>query len=280
MENLFRTTVYHARISLVRTVVDYDSKSEIDLTEYISKIIKNDLITKSIQGHFNWHFGNIEDDKDCIYCRLGKLRKRGVTTQFDDKTKKFIEIESQDQDAFISHILFDKKSHFLLFEERPELGYKELMYVIVETVRKQFNREIHIDILPNNVEVNKLLKEAVKVTKATFLLKPSNPDNSEDLRKMDELIRDIRAKKAKMEFDNDEGLNFKDSKTFSSALSLSNRGFGTFNLDYEYDDGQKRKFSSKKKQLKETISKPSNDEKWKKKLIEMLKQTIGLLNRK
>src|SRR3989344_7684770 len=141
MENLTRTTVYHARISLVKTVIDYDSKSEVDLTEYISKVIKNDLVTKSIQSRFNWHFGNIEEDKEFIYCRLGKLRKRGVTTQFDDKAKKFIEIESQDQDAFISHLLFDRKNHYLLFEERPEVGYKELMYVIIETVKKQFNRD-------------------------------------------------------------------------------------------------------------------------------------------
>ncbi|MBU0471527.1 MAG: hypothetical protein KKF65_02810 [Nanoarchaeota archaeon] len=280
MRNLSRTTVYHSRISLVKTVFDYSEKSESKLSNMISTLIKEDKVNQAITSDFGWHFGDVIEFKTYIHCKLGKIRKKKQKTLFDNTQKKFIEIESNEEDAIISHILFDKKTHFFLFEERPEVGYKELIYVITEAIRKIYDREIHIDILPNNLEVTRILKDASKITKARFLLQPSNPDNSADLRKMDELIRDIRAKKAKMEFVNDDGLDHENSKTFKSALSLSNRGFGTFNLDYEYSDGTKHKFSSKKKQLRETMPKPTSDESWKKKLIELLNNTINLLNKK
>lgn len=279
-KSLTRTTVYHSRISLVKTVMDYGTKSETDLTNFMTKLMTKDMISGVIKSNFDWHFGDVQETQEHIFCKLGKIRKKKEKTKFDDKTKKFIEIKSDDEDIFISHMLFDKKNHFFLFEERPEVGYKELIFVITESVKKLFDREIHIDILPNKLEVTRVLKDANKITKARFLLKPSNPDNSEDIRRMDDLIKDIRAKKAKMEFDNDDGLEFKKSSTFKSALSLSNRGFGDFNLDYEFADGVKHKFSSKKKQLKETMPKPKSDDDWKKKLIQQLKNTIDLLNRK
>lgn len=277
---IHRTTIYYARISLIRTLFDYDKKSASEVTEYISQLINRDLISTNIKGAYEWHFGNIEDTADYLYCKLGKLRTKGKTTRFDDLKKQFIEVESEDKDAFISHILFDKKNHLILFEERPELGYKELKWTITEAVQRQFQKVISIDILPNKIELTKILNDAYRVTKAKFLLKPSNPDNSEDLKKMDDLIRDVRAKRAKMEFDNEEGLDFKNSKNFKSALSLSNRGFGTFNLDYEYIDGVKRKFNSSKKILKETIPKPPSEERWKNKLKEMLKQAMEMLDKK
>ncbi|PIR40208.1 MAG: hypothetical protein COV33_00970 [Candidatus Zambryskibacteria bacterium CG10_big_fil_rev_8_21_14_0_10_34_34] len=258
--------------------MDYGEKSADKLTELFSKLIKEDNVSEAIISDYEWHFGDIKEDNEIIFCKLGKIRKIRQKTKFDNKKKTFLEIKSDDEDVFISHLLFDKKNHFFLFEERPEVGYKELTHILTESFKKLNNREIAIAILPNKLEVNKILTGKFTVTKARFLLRPSNPDNSEDLKKMDNLIRDVHAKRATMDFVNDDGLD-KESSTFNSALSLSNRGFGSFHLNYTSPDGKKRHFYSKQKQLKDTISKPNSETEWKSKLLDLLSKTIDLLNK-
>lgn len=262
----------------MKTLSDYDKRSSTDLTRIIVNFIKTKKISDVLSTTHDWRFGDIQDAKEFIFCRLGKIRKVKKKTIYDEKTKSFKDIDSDDEDVFISHIFFDKKGHFFLFEERPELGYKELMHIIKESVKKFYDKEISIDILPNKFEISGILKRAHRITRASFMLKPSNPDNSEDLKKMDDLIRDVKAKKAKVEFNNDEGLNTK-SSTFNSALSLSNRGFGDYNIDYEFTDGKKHKYYSKKKQLKETIRKPKSEAEWKNKMKEMFQKMIDLLDK-
>lgn len=274
-----RTTVYISRISLIKTIQDYDKKSTEELEKMVSQLIKNDEITNQIKSDFEWHFGDIFEDAKTIFCKLGKIKKHKEKTKFDKENKKFIDITTDEEEAFISHLLFDKKNHFLIFEERPEVGYKELMFVISESLKRIFKRDIKIEILPNKIETKRILDEASKIMRAVFSLTPSNPDSAEDLRKMDELVRDVKAKRAKLDFFNEDGLNFKKSIALHSALSLSDRGFGKYSLEYE-QDGKVHKYESKRKQMKESIKKSRTNQEWRNKLLDILEKIKSLLDKK
>jgi len=274
-------TMYYARINLHKLLADYDSKSEKFLSEKITDLINNENVSDAVKSDYKWRFGDIIETENNIFCKLGKIRKVKEKTIFDQKNKKFIQTTSTDEDVFISHIFFDKKRHFFIFEERrPEIGYKELIYIIEQSFKKFYEREISIDLLPNKLALNKILEISNKITRVKFVLKPSNPDDAEDIKTMENIIRDIKAKKATIDFTNIDGLKVKDSKTYNSGNQMVAKGFGNETLEYIDKGGKKQSYNSKNKIMKETIKKPVNDNEWKSKFIDMLNNLVKVSNQK
>ena len=128
--------------------------------------------------------------------------------------------------------------------------------------------------------IEAILKIARKVTYAHFVLKPSNPDMSEDSRKIDEALRAMGAETAKLDVSSNRGLNYDHSNLLTSSLAQVHRGYGRYTLIYENESGERIKFQSWTKNFKESFEKPKDKEGMKNKLKQVLGHALKMLEEK
>src|SRR3989338_1158828 len=278
-----RTTIYLGRLYLHKDL-DYYSKQKEPanfISERLTSLIKKNEITKYItHPDFEWKFGGVIEGDGFIYGKLGKIKKSKIRTVYDDNKEDFIELEDMVGDAEVSHFCIFFKEHIILFERRPNLGHKELIYIFSEYYNKLFDHKGGMDIglLQNKAEIIKILKQAEKLTLVKFNLIPSNPDNSDDLKKMDEALKEINADKAKFEVENKEdGLEFKKPNLLTSSFALCDRGYGSYVLTYKKGD-QELKIESRSKIIKESLDLPSETENILKEFRRILAQAKAILD--
>ena len=97
-----------------------------------------------------------------------------------------------------------------------------------------------------------------KVVRVTFQLIPSNPDDKEIFKKLDEMFHKSGIEDGKMQFDNPEGLNVQaEGGIVREAIGLSDAGYGAYKARVEGEGTQT--ISSKDNIIRETIPLKKSD---------------------
>ena len=122
------------------------------------------------------------------------------------------------------------------------------------------NDQIKIDLIKDE---SKLLKEFEKrkVLNIIFDLKPSNPEDEEDFKIVDDLIKKSKAKKARIKIENTDGLDLSERQGLArQGVALTSAGYGEYNALVE-EDGRYKTIRSKGDILREVfdVSSFSND---------------------
>lgn len=286
MYKLRKTTSYVARISINTSLINFDKGMTKRVEEFNEKIIdyfKNVQLDKLIiSPAYDWRYGDLEFGEEFIFGRLGKIVKGKTKFVYDETHKGFVEKESDEPEAELTTFLLSLKTHLLVFEERPSIGYKEFLFVFQESFNKFLKQDsaVTLELITNKQLIEAILDTAKKVLKAKFVLRPSNPDMDEDNKKIDEALKEMKADSAKLEVRSEDGLETKKPSLFRSSIAQGNKGYGHYAITYENQNGDILKFESRKKIFKENFEVSNNKDALKSKFKQILKNALSLLDKK
>ena len=220
-----RTINYEKEKSFEEKIFDFISKSE----GYIEKNRKG--IEKAI-----WVFGNVSkqnmDGEEVFYGRFGKLKGTAKETLYDKKARNFIEENLIKQLAqSYSNFIIHPKTQTIIFEERrPDIKIEKFVKIFENSYLSYFPdlTAMKIRLMVEEGRVFTMLKDK-KVVRVTFQLIPSNPDDKEIFKKLDEMFHKSGIEDGKMQFDNPEGLNVQaEGGIVREAIGLSDAGYGAY----------------------------------------------------
>jgi len=208
-----------------------------------------ELVTKSekyIQekgkgkGKFIWILleGNaIEcDNTKIVYAQLAKINKNFEDKYLDEPTRSIKTVVSdQPRVVSVSNFIIDLKSQTILFEEKPQISIKQFMYIFSTLYRRYFQdlSNIKIDPVIETDKIFEILGQYDKIISASFKVTPSNPEDEDDFRKLDKILKKSDATEANLKFKsegNEDGLNIKDDTIVREAIALSGAGYGNYTI--------------------------------------------------
>jgi hypothetical protein len=231
--------------------------SDEDAMHRIRRLIGGSSKVRGKRGGFDWVFGDCEDvtselpsGEPLFFARLGKVRHGLMETFYDEKKKSFIRQELALHQAAYSNFMIYPKKHLIVFEEKlPYISIGQF----VDAFRMIYNHtnsdlsDIRIEPLSEPVQTMKMIRSYDKIIEVDFDLVTSNPDDSEDFRILDNLLKEARSADSKLKLRNESetGLNI-DSKLIKAGFSLGAKGYGEFTVR-AVKGGAARTFKSRDK---------------------------------
>jgi len=254
-----KVTVYAGRLNFTfeKTVTNPE---KIERENIIKMVSKNENLAED--EDFFWRFGGIRilENKNIILGRVGKIRKSRLMTEFDDKTNDFIEKKTDIKFAYSSNFCIFLDKNLILFERKFGIGFMEIKNKIEEIFTDMCKIEMEIELLKDKKEVMKIIQESDKLIEIDFSIRPTNPDSDEDMKVIDNLLKQSKAKKARMKFENKiEGLETKEKNIISSGIALCSKGYGSYRIKAKKGD-RETTIDSVKKIIKESEVPPKHGE--------------------
>lgn len=211
---------------------------EYRLEELVTKSEKYTQETGKGKQKFLWILLDGEkfnfDDKSIIYARLAKINTRFEEEYLDEdkRTTKKVVID-RPRILMSSNFIIEPNSQSILFEEKPQISIKQFIEIFSTLYKRYFADMTNVRIDPR-IETEKIfqiLGQYDKITKASFKVTPSNPEDEEDFRKLDEILKNSNSSEANLKFKNEEdGLNICDNTIVREAIALSGAGYGNCTL--------------------------------------------------
>ena len=210
------------------------------------------------ENEFAWRFGGIHLAGQSITGKFGKEKLIKNMTQFDERRNDFVEKPTRKGEAFYSNFCIFLNENIILFERKFGVGHIEFVKAFSAVYNKAHGRgNLEVELLKDKEEILAIMERADMVTSIEFSIKPTNPDAGEESRKVDDMLKEIRAKKSGMSFsNNEEGIDYKKKGSIvSSAIALCNRGYGKYNVKTKKGEEEVR-IESIKKLIKEHTKAP------------------------
>ena len=269
MRNTYKREFLSGRIHIMTQIKMYQKLSETYFKDRLLKMIKEAVYNPENKWRNIWAFeykGEIlYQNEKVFYGYFGKVKGKGMEQTYDMNKHQFLKeyVEKNIAQAYAFFII-NPETQVILFEEKNSLKYTQFIKMFEKSYNDFYNTndEIKIDLIKDETKLLEDL-ENKKVLHISFNLKPSNPEDDEEYRLVDNLLKKARAKSAKVEIENKiEGLKFdeKDGLT-RQGVALSGAGYGDYEALVELD-GLPKTIRSKDKVLREVfnISKFSNNE--------------------
>lgn len=253
------TTLYFVRVHLKS-----EFPKNVDLFEKLEKLLerKNNYITDKKDAEFSWIFTDFEKlEKDIIYCALAKMETKDVIKTYEDG--KLVDKKNNILKRAIEYSNFwiIPKENLIVFERRRDIGEMQFLEILSKSFKEMFYEDklrLDFDFLKNPKEIFKLIETADKFVRFKLNVHPTNPDNHEDLKKIDDELKALNAKGGLIEFYNPNGLDLKKKGTLArSGIILASRGYGEYLGEYYIDDEQYN-INSNKPIMKEHTKLSSN----------------------
>jgi hypothetical protein len=123
--------------------------------------------------------------------------------------------------------------------------------------KQHFNdfSDLKIDLVYEREKIFYKLKEYDKITEVQLNLVPSNPENEDEFKKLDDTLKEIKAKAATLVFKNEtDGLNVGENTIIAQGINLSSAGYGTVKFTAT-KGSETEKFDSKSQILRYGVPK-------------------------
>ena len=257
------STIYLARIHVsegVQSLLGETPSEDIRLPfkERMERLFTSERTSLLIRHpEFEWKFGGVVAQRDLIFGKLGRIRKEAIRTVYDEGKKDFIEQAVERPDADVTNFCLFLHDKIIAFERKQLIGQNVFMKILEELYNRFLGVSlgISLDLLTDTKEIYEILGGADKLLSISFKLKPTNPSTADEIHKMDEGLKKIRADKATLEFQNrSDGLEYKvDGNFVEVGIEMCRRGYGSFSMKYLKGD-QEIPFNSKTKVFRETTS--------------------------
>jgi hypothetical protein len=215
------------------------------------------------RGKFLWVFADIlvklVDEDKIIFARLGKNKKEKVETVFDKKNWSYTRVaETAPKAESFSNFIIIPKSQTILFEEKKSIiSINQFVEMFSSIYNQHFNdiSDLKIDLVYEREKIFYKLKEYDKITEVQLNLVPSNPENEAEFRKLDDTLKEIKAKAATLVFKNEtDGLNVGENTIIAQGINLSSAGYGTVKFTAT-KGGETENFDSKSQILRYGVPK-------------------------
>jgi hypothetical protein len=171
-----------------------------------------------------------------VYAQLAKINKNFEDKYLDEPTRSIKTIVSdQPRVVSVSNFIIDLKSQTVLFEEKPHISIKQFMQIFSTLYRRYFKdlSNIKIDPVIESDKIFEILGQYDKIISANFKVTPSNPEDEDDFRKLDALLKKSDTAEANLKFKsdgNESGLNIKEDTIVREAIALSGAGYGNYTI--------------------------------------------------
>ncbi|WP_414837408.1 hypothetical protein ACK3SF_03995 [Candidatus Nanosalina sp. VS9-1] len=207
----------------------------------------------------DWKIGGVEVEDGVIYGKLGRiLTGEYEEPTWDEEEKDFVYEDSEDTNFSYFAIIPSEK--LIMYERKKYIGHKQFRTVFVEGFNNFYNSDdlLEINFIEQKGEFKEILSEASSIPEARFKqLEPTNPDFTEESKKIDNALRGMNAESAKLEAENEEeSLKFTDGSLLGSAIALVSEGYGEFSIDYIMD-GERKTLTSGDKPIRKEIVRPA-----------------------
>jgi hypothetical protein len=276
-------TVFVGRINFTSQMAlgEFFGSKKINFDDKLVKFIQEDAPAKLIVSpDFKWRFGGIQQEDNLIFGKFGKIGTSDTHMVYDEKSKDFIETERKEYNATVSHFCIFLKEHLIIFERTRSPGYKEFMIVFREAFSRYVDVKdcVSIDLIKNKVEIAKIIKQADRIVNLDFTIRPSNPDHSDDIKRIDDELKTMRAEKARLSFDSwKKGLDVQSPTILRSSIALCDRGYGDYRIQYVKGE-EERRLDSKTQVVREKMKISKNSEQMKKEYQRIRNQTMDMLD--
>ncbi len=199
-----------------------------------SKTDINDLLVKAkkedLSEGFDWKFGGITCDGECIYGRLGKIKNR-TQTIFDESLKDF-KVESR-KAAEVSTFLIDLAESAIVYESKKDVGRNAPIRLLSEVFNQYHNQkeQLTINQLTDKRELGERIKDLDKVVSFSLDVWPTNPNSTQLSKEFDKSLRegnlkvDIKGKAKSRK----QGIHLDKISWLTGGFDLAGEGFGRQN---------------------------------------------------
>lgn len=237
-----------------------ETPSKTFFRDRLRKLVKEGIYKEPNRWRKVWAFellGELQFEGDTLlYGLFGKITGKGMESTFDMQNHHYSReyIEKDIAEAY-SYFIINPESQTIIFEEKASLRYKHFIRMFKHSYNDFYNTEDEIDIDLIKDE-SKLLDdlEKKKILYIEFELHPSNPNDEEDFRPTDTLLREAHARKAKIRIENQsEGLSLAKEGLARQGVALTSASYGKYRAQVEQDGRKKIISSEKDKVLIETI---------------------------
>ena len=194
------------------------------------------------KNKFTWAFGdyliNEDEGEKIIFARLGKIKSDSIEDFYDKETKSFRQMVIESKTISYSNFIIIPEDQVIVFEEQPSITAKMFLECLSRFYRRHSNgiSTITIDLIVDEEKIFTRLDSFDKITKVSFKVIPSNPDDEDDFRKLDEELKESNATEAGQWYKNEsEGLLIENSM-IKQGLALCNAGYGDYTVVGETND--------------------------------------------
>ncbi len=244
----------------------------------------NDLLEKAKKGDlsegFDWKFGGIKSEGDCIYGRLGKIKDK-TQLIFDESLKDF-KLEKR-QSAEVSTFLIDVKEKVIVYESKKDVGRIAPVRLLTE-IFNQYHDEKETLIIKQFTDaraLSKLMNELDEIISFSLKVWPTNPSSTELSKEFDKTLRNSnleveirgRAKKKK------DGIKIENAPWLDGGLHLAGEGYGSAHVSGK-KDGKKKSIFFGRIPLTLPFEISSDDTKNIRKLLDKIKEASIILGKK
>jgi hypothetical protein len=244
-----------AKVNINGNILCHNVQELIDL---IPDAIKSKYILKSKKSQWTWEFTHVNefpwDNRILITGYFIKSRKESKTIVKDNKLYLY---EIPEKVAYPSFFIYDPLYEILIFEETGDIQRQQFIDAF-ERIIYQANLsigKIEVELLPKKDEVYKHIHNIEYLTKIEFdLVHPNGFIGKDAYKDLEELIRNEKATRMKVSFENEKGLD-KNGVFIQSGIEMVSRGYGQVNA-YGFNEVPSRRKGKKKK---EHISYKSRD---------------------
>ena len=260
--SMAKTNFYFGRLNFkhqLTTLSDYDSDMDrVDrirstLYDYVNS---GEVVFSEVGGDEKWIFGASIKRDGLIFGKFGKIYT-DQPTRYDFEQGDFIDSEEEETQAEYSMFLIQPEKNLIVFNQRHRIGYRQFQRAFAAGYNNFYNLDdgISITLLKDAGDVERILEET-EVQSVEFDLVPTNPTSDPDMEVLDNHIRNMEADIFGMDAKADGGINM-DDDLMKAALSMSNAGYGDFQMEYERQN-RREKYSSADKPASQETDKPSN----------------------
>ena len=181
-------------------------------------------------GH-EYVFGNVhKEDNGLITGRMGfPAIEELVERDYDEVLGEFNERVVEHPDAPSVPFVLDPADGLIAFEDlSPRIkprGFVGHFRALLEKGVAEHNIEFAVELAFRSENVREFLSRVSRVTSVRFEVRPTNPDDRESFRPLDEALKRARAKRARVVMENDEeGLELEPSDPDKQTDNLLEQG--------------------------------------------------------
>ncbi len=238
----------------------HDTLPKTFFRDRLHKLVKEGIYKEPNRWRKVWAFellGQLQFEEEILlYGLFGKITGKGMESTFNMQSHHYSReyIEKNIAEAY-SFFIINPEHQTIIFEEKASLKYKHFIRMFKHSYNDFYGTqdEITIDMVKDE---DKLLEDlgSKKILYIEFDLQPSNPDDEEDFRPIDTLLRKAQVKKARIKIENlSNGLNLDKEGLARQGVALTSASYGKYRAQVEQDGRKKIISSEKDKVLRETI---------------------------
>jgi len=245
------TKFYFARINFKHQLTalrDFGGGNDFDREERVRSLLleyaNSSVPVYEGQEESKWRFGEVREYEGNIVGRFGKVFT-DQPMQYDDEAGDFIEAEEDEELADVSHFIIYPETDVIAFNRKKRIGQKQFIEAFSRGYENYYDipDALEIKLIKSNYEIEEILSRAERVFSVDFDLIPTNPIRDEEMRTLDQPMREMGADDLNFVATSDTELD-PENDYIRAGFALSNNGYGDFEMGYE-EDGEEKIYDSR-----------------------------------